>query len=494
MRLDEAGLRPAQSSREVQGTTRQRHRPAARRSLALALSSCVALVTAERPATAGGAMAGGNREPTPLQPKRLLRPQDPSGQEPGQFDDVFGLDAQGDRLAVIRTDGTTFARIETFDLSSGALEGTAPLPDRAAVPVHLELLSRGKGLILIAREKADEAAPVHAFRISADGAVAARLGPASSFGWPPASAPQKTSGERESPTAAPKTMPPLIAFERKLGEHGAEASYVVSAFDRDTFRPIGKPRLHTTDANGILAAPPGATMIGFFDGYTRLLAMRASDEPKGDALPGGGGGAGAAPGIDRMLVLDALSGRAIADQAIAEPSTWQATTRLRLEHPGRSVFVELNPDGSGVDVVDSMGRKAPLTPIVPFRRYDPKNVQVEEDPSPTSVTFALAIDPANPDAIKRRRLDLPMLDIYTARLSDGASPGSDKNTGRSPATSRDDAVRETTAPSTRAIKWRARIFTPRPVTWRLRAHTLAVLKRQKSFSRGGDEIQIFDLR
>jgi hypothetical protein len=38
------------------------------------------------------------------------------------------------------------------------------------------------------------------------------------------------------------------------------------------------------------------------------------------------------------------------------------------------------------------------------------------------------------------------------------------------------------------------VFTPRPVTYRVRAHTLVVLKRFKSFARGGDEFQVFELR
>jgi len=44
-----------------------------------------------------------------------------------------------------------------------------------------------------------------------------------------------------------------------------------------------------------------------------------------------------------------------------------------------------------------------------------------------------------------------------------------------------------------SVKMRGRVFTPRPVTWRTRADVLVVLKRWKSFSRGGDELQIFEL-
>ena len=65
---------------------------------------------------------------------------------------------------------------------------------------------------------------------------------------------------------------------------------------------------------------------------------------------------------------------------------------------------------------------------------------------------------------KRKKADLPMLDLYAADLSDGT------------------------------VKMRGRVFTPRPVTFRTRADKLVVLKRFKSFARGGDELQIFDLR
>ena len=85
-------------------------------------------------------------------------------------------------------------------------------------------------------------------------------------------------------------------------------------------------------------------------------------------------------------------------------------------------------------------------------------------PRPISLTFGLAVDPLNPDAVKRRKPDLPMLDLYSADASTGE------------------------------VTLRGRVFTPRPVTYRTRADTLVVLKRFKSFARGGDELQVFDLR
>ena len=110
-----------------------------------------------------------------------------------------------------------------------------------------------------------------------------------------------------------------------------------------------------------------------------------------------------------------------------------------------------------------MGKKRPAALAVPFHLYDPKSLRVEEGPTPGQLTFGLGVDPVNKDAVQRQKADLPMLDVYSADAADGTA------------------------------KLRARIFTPRPVTWRARADVLVVLKRWKSFSRGGDELQIFDL-
>jgi hypothetical protein len=401
--------------------------------------------------TSAVAVAAAKSEPKPLEPVRELKPQDPEGGEAGYFDDVFGLDADGKRLAAIRTDGASFAKLEVFDLATGTREQVADLPEKTLVPVRLELLAPGKGLVLIARQKADDEAPVFAYRVGGDGKPAGRIGPATAFGWP--ASPAAESRGKTADKAHGKRL--LVAFDRKPGAHGAEAAYTAAAFDVDTFAPAGKPRGFRTDVTGTLVAPP-VLLVGFFDGYTRILGERPGAYDKGSDVR--------AP--PKMATVDALGGKLLSEAEIADVVGWAVTTQLRREHPGQSLFVELNQDGSGVDVVDAMGKKASVTPVVPFQLYDPKNVQLEEDPSPTAATFTLAVDPANPEAIKRRKLDLPMLDVYSAEFGGGDC----------------------------TVKWRGRVFTPRPVTWRTRNGRLAVLKRFKSFSRGGDALQVFDLR
>ncbi len=371
----------------------------------------------------------------PVEPRATLKP--PVGE--GYFDEVFGLDDAGAVLAVIRADGATFAKLETYDLTASPPRptGSFDLPDKALVPVRLEVLPAGKGQVLIARTRPDDNAPVVALLIDGTGKLVAKAGPVTTFARPPGAAGL------------------LVGFDRKTGAHGAEATYTVAPFSLATLAPAGKPHVFHTDPAGDLRPPaPPVRLIGFFDGYTRILAERAGAYDK----------AADVRDRPRKTILDALTGKTVSEAAIPDLLGWEVTGQLRRDHPGQSLFVDLNQDGSGVDVIDAMGKKVPAALAVPFRLYDPKSLVVEEGPAPNHLTFSLSVDPLNPDAVKRRKPDMPMLDLYSADASNGD------------------------------VTLRGRVFTPRAVTYRTRADTLVVLKRFKSFARGGDELQVFDLR
>jgi hypothetical protein len=371
--------------------------------------------------------------PKPIEPRATMKP--PAGQ--GYYDDVFGLDERGATLAVIREDGATFAKIELYDLTATPPKQTASFDlDKNLVPVRLEVLAPGKGVVLIGRTNPDDNAPVWAFLLDGAGRLSAKVGPATTFARPP--------GDAEGH---------LIAFDRRPGAHGAEATYTVTPYALATLAPTGKPHAFRTDAAGDLKTPP-VRLIGFFDGYTRILGERAGAYDKATDVRD----------RPRKTVIDALTGKTVSESEIADLLGWEVTGQLRRDHAGQSLFVDLNQDASGVDVIDSMGKKVPAPLVVPFRLYDAKTLLVEEGPKPNHLTFGLAVDPLNPDAIKRQKPDLPMLDLYAADVSDGTA------------------------------SLRGRVFIPRPVTYRTRADTLVVLKRFKSFARGGDELQVFDIR
>jgi hypothetical protein len=377
--------------------------------------------------------------------KEDLKPLDPEGsirptEGEGYFDEVFGVDDAGQQLAALRGDGASFSKVEIYDLTAKPPKLTATFepPNKNLTITRIEVLPPGKGLVLIGRESPVDGAPLHALLVDASGKVVAKAGPAIAFDRPP------SDGSARAGL--------LVGYDRKAGAKGAEATYTVTPYTLATLA-AGKARSYHTNVAGELKGPD-VRLIGFYEGYTRILAERlgAYDKASDMRQP------------PKKVVIDALSGKTTGETVIGDPVGWAITGQFRRDHPGQSVFVDLNQDGSGVDVIDAMGKKNPAALEVPFRLYDPKSLLYEEGPAPNALTFGIAVDPLNPDAIKRKKAEMPMLDLYAADTTDGM------------------------------VKARGRVFTPRPVTYRVRAHTLVVLKRFKSFARGGDEFQVFELR
>ena len=138
------------------------------------------------------------KPPKPMEPRHVLKP--PAGE--GYFDDVFAIDGDGKRLAVIRTDGATFSKLEIFDTGSGKPLGGFDLP-MTLFPVEMELLPASGGVVIVGRDKPDELAPLYAFRFDGAGKPAGKVGPATAFGRPPSD-----GTARSRPTRSRRWRPP----------------------------------------------------------------------------------------------------------------------------------------------------------------------------------------------------------------------------------------------------------------------------------------------
>src|SRR5262245_14187286 len=177
--------------------------------------------------------------PRPLEPRRVIKPAE------GYFDDVFAIDPTGQRAAVIRTDGATFAKLETVDLATGTTALSFDLPDQTLAIERLEVVPGGQGVIVISRTPAPSGAPEEAPKLSASlfdaqGRLARTVGPASDFGRPP---PPPPTDKGPAPPAL------LVAFDRKPGAGGA-TTYTVTPYELGTLAPVGKPRVYRTGAAG----------------------------------------------------------------------------------------------------------------------------------------------------------------------------------------------------------------------------------------------------
>jgi hypothetical protein len=384
-----------------------------------AASFLAALLLAPAAASAKGA-------PTPLEPAHALKPPE------GYFDEAFALEPGGERLYLVRTDGATFAKLEIVDLATGKTTGSFDLPKGQWAVERLEPLEGGKGVVVISREGTPEAPVLVAALIDGAGKAGAKVGPAHAFGRPNAHADM------------------LLAFDRKLGAHETDVTYTIAPYKLDTLAPLGKPRSYKA-VGGELKAPP-FRLLDFVDGYGRAVGEIPRAYVKKDDVRE----------PPRMAALDTLTGKVGEEGAISDVMAWAQAGKLRARHPGRAMFAELNQDDAGVDVVDAMGKKRPAELAVPFTLYDPKSLTDQEGPEASAFYFGITVDPVNPDAVKRQKADLPMLDVYGSRGE--GSP-----------------------------ELRGRIFTPRAVSWRAGYGKLVVLKRFKSFTRGGDELDVYKL-
>src|SRR5262249_11758480 len=109
------------------------------RKLAAALTAGILLASASA--------ARAKSDPSALSPSRRVKAA--TGQ--GYYDDVFALAEDGKRIAVLRTDGATFSKVEIIDAATAQVTKTFELPSKSLVADRLELLAEGKGLVLIAR-------------------------------------------------------------------------------------------------------------------------------------------------------------------------------------------------------------------------------------------------------------------------------------------------------------------------------------------------------
>jgi hypothetical protein len=385
------------------------------------------------PATGGIAPNG----PVAARPAHVIRP------EAGFFDDAMAFDAGAHRLAVVRTDGATFAKLEIIDAASGQGLSSWPIDPASSIEA-IHLLPEGAGVLLV--ERRSDAEQRTTFYLDASGKAEGGVGPATAF----AMARLLNDGEK-------KTI--LIAMEKKGGSREGrpgETTYSIAPFRTDKPAPLARPRSFRVGSDGAIKSA-GLKMVSFFDGYTKILGERpgAYDRKKDIRMP------------PRQVVLDTITGKVAAESEIDDVYGWALTTRLRGGRVNRTVFAEVDQDHARIELVTSTGRKVPLSLAVPFRLYDRETLQDQEGDGNDAgrYYFSLAIDPVNPDAVARRKADHPFLDLYSIDAAGGGG-----------------------------CALRTRVALSRPVSWKAEGSRLAVLKRFRTFTRGGDELELYDLR
>ena len=309
-------------------------------------------------------------------------------------------------------------RRSSFDLP----EGPVPAIER------LEPLADGKGVVVIAREGTPEA-PVarRATLIDGAGKAGAKVGPDARLRPP----------ERPARPAAWRSI-------ARLGSHEIDVTYTITPYKLDTLAPVGKPRVvQGRRRRAQDAAVPRARLHRRLRARRRRAAARLRQEGR-RARAAAHGDARHAHGQDR-----ARRPRSPTSWPGPRPASCGRATRAAPCSPSSTRTTRASM--SWTPWARSNRSSWPCR----SRLYDPKSLTDQEGPEAGALYFGVAVDPVNPDAVKRQKADLPMLDVYGAKAPNGLARAA-----------------------------RAASSCPRNVSWRAGYGKLVVLKRFKSFTRG----------
>jgi hypothetical protein len=380
-------------------------------------------------------------------PARAQSPQDQAKPElvfkpaKGFIDDPMAVDGETGRLAVLRTDSASFARLEIVDLASGKV--TRSFPAGGPQQLFERILFGGKGgsMVVITRDPGRGRRSAQLF--SAAGKASGLIGPFTDFGL-------TERGGRAT----------LIGWDRRPGPAGG-TTYAVSEYGLGSQARLAGPRAYAVSKEGMVAHPE-LKLLGWQDGYSRMVGQ----------IPGGYDKAKDVRQPDRAAVLDLLSGKVVLDTEISDVMAWATVAQLRGKRPNRDLMVVLNDAQDEAQLVDAFGRTAPLALPAKVGDYDPRSLAEQEEPGGSTLYFSFALDPLNTEALARGKADKPYLDLYRVRHE--STPGK-------------------SAPATDLAQLLRAPMDDRPVSWVVSGSFLALLRKHKSFSRGGTEVEVYRL-
>jgi hypothetical protein len=363
----------------------------------------------------------------------------------GFIDDPLTLEPESGTLAILLTDAASFARIDLIDLASGKPRRSIAIRDPQRQFERLAVAPGGKGVVLVSRDAGSGRRSAQYF--DAEGKPARLVGPVADFGL------ASQAGE-----------PYLVAWSRTTADKGEV--FQVTRHRLDGLAKVGPTNSYVINKARELQKPPMRS-VDWQNNYTELVGLRPGeyDKQRDIRLP------------DRAAVLDTTTGKWKWEAEIGDVYAWAAGSDLRRKLPGRSLFAVFSPDTTIFDLVDFQGRRGALELPVPLRYYDPTTLQERQLPGSGALLFSLVIDPLHPEALARRKKDPSYLDLYWV-LPDGAGAQGPAGQG----TLRPKVERLLRAP-----------MDDRPAAWVAAGGHAAVLRKHKSFSRGGAQLEVYPL-
>lgn len=352
----------------------------------------------------------------------------------GFLDDVFVFDGSGARVAVVMTDAGSFAEIAIYNVSDRKPIARFDVSSSTTNVTSLAFVGGGEQLFVVGRPTDEGDATGHVFDFS--GKVIRKFGPGTDVVL------TYVNGEQA-----------VTVFQKKPGKKGG-MDYTITVSKLETGKAIGKKRTLSADQDGFVKSID-MTIQYWRNGYTQLVGKKKGgyDKIKDQRMNDGEG------------VWDTLGWSLLRNTPVNDVIEYTKLLGVRVEHQNESIFVHVPEDMKGVELVTPDNRRVPVKLAEQFYMYDPKSL-VYELGRDGKFYFTLTIDPANPEAVNKKKMDPEVIDLYV--LDPGAAEANATRVARLPKNER-------------------------RFTWHHAGGTWAVLRKHKGFGRGGQELELYTL-
>ena len=420
-------------------------KPIRRRSLERAFAVALTLCGAALPALCPRPAAAADQAPAPL---TTIKP------ERGFLDDAFALSEGGDTLYYVTTDGTSFATLRAAVLpAAGAAPAAATSTEvLTGLPLYVtRIVLLPDSRVLVVSRDAEGTGLVSGAVYSLTTRAAVPLAPAVKAALGPAT---------DIVLAQPAGGPAIVAWKRPADGAGA-GEYKIAAVSAGTLKLVGQRAFKVRDGDGkIQTAQGSAVPLYFTDDYLTLVAKHdgAFDRKKDVRQP------------DFVASVDVLTGKVVRARPISDPTALLEDARLHTT--GESAFVTASAETQRVELWTQSDRadgqadvRVPLQLPRAASMYDPQTLRYARL-RPGQLLVSLTVDPVNERAVAAKRADADSIDLVLVDLS------------------RPEQTRRVlTLPGQK-----------RPSGWAASpAGRLALLRKHKGFSRGGTELEVYDL-
>jgi hypothetical protein len=372
------------------------------------------------------------------------------------IDDTFALDAEGKRLAVVRTDGADVCRLEVLELPGLTKVMTADLAPLSKNPERLLFSPDGRRVVVVGLVPGST--PPQRVAQSFDlggGQSKAQVSPCSACGR---KAGKKLGPASDFALAMVGGKPRLISFHQRIEEGGN--TYVVAAYALEDGKPAGTKTLKV-GAGGTLAGKADLKPIAWQDGYTSLLVQQKGGyDKKADAER-----------PDTAGTFDVLRGRVSATREIKDLVTWVRTAPLRIDRPNQLTFLLVAEDLKGLELLRKDDTRAPIALARAFKHYDQDSLRQRlwpETGAPKQLWFSLSVDPVNTEAVSQKTYFPDDFDVYVIDL-EAATPA---------------ARRVLSLPGDKRER--------RSAVFAAGGGKVAVLRKHKTLDRGGNELRVYE--